>query len=50
MIIIQHTTYSFIIYLNIEVGIPRVTDDELKYEKVKRRAIDFEGKPKGKSN
>ena len=31
----------------MDVGIPRVTDYELKYEKVERRSVDFEGKPIG---
>jgi hypothetical protein len=30
-------------YVNIELGLPRGPDDELRHAHVKRRAIDFEG-------
>jgi hypothetical protein len=32
----------------MELGLPRVQDDELAYARVKRRAVDVEGKPVGR--
>ena len=37
-------------YLNMEIGLPRGEDGEREHAIVKRRAIDVDGKPVGKSN
>jgi hypothetical protein len=35
-------------YLNMELGLPRGEDEELKHAHVKRRAVDVEGRPIGR--
>ena len=37
-------------YLNMELGLPRAADDSLVHATVKRRAVDNEGRPIGKSS
>ena len=43
----QYTPDSFDGYLNMEVDMPRGSDGELQHAKVKRRAVDDEGRPIG---
>lgn len=43
----QYTPDSFDGYLNMEVGMPRGPDGELQHVKVKKRAVDDEGRPIG---
>ena len=37
-------------YLSMQIGIPRGSDNELHYAKVKKRAVDEDGRPVGKSS
>ena len=46
----DYTEDTFDGYLKMEIGLPRGDDDELHHAKVKRRAVDEDGRPVGKSN
>ena len=46
----DYTPDTFDGYLSMEIGLPRGQDDELQYAKVKRRAVDEDGRPVGKSS
>ena len=46
----EYTPDTFDGYLSMQIGLPRGPDDELHYAKVKRRAVDEDGKPVGKSS
>ena len=46
----EYTPDTFDGYLNMEIGLPRGQDDELLHAKVKRRAVDEDGKPVGKAS
>ena len=46
----EYTPDTFDGYLSMEIGIPRGPDDELMHAKVKRRAVDEDGKPFGKAS